>query len=261
MIRFTSVLLAGVMCLFTAGILAAAIDWETDAQLTLWVDFDREEVKDRSPKNIAFTALVPGILVEGIVDGAWQFQEGTEIGFGTALQAAFTQSTVMLWVQKSADSGILYEEGGGTNGLCVQISNQKLQYCTRDGGTATCLEADFPTNDEEWHLVTAVFDNGTMELYIDDELVASEKNVPGIGGHGNEGGIGKVGAGIAGLSCPQNAGQWTGIMDRLTVTRRAVTAQEIKEEFEAKGQVSVHSLGKLAVKWGDIKMDFSVYGK
>jgi hypothetical protein len=35
-----------------------------------------------------------------------------------------------------------------------------------------------------------------------------------------------------------------------------LTAQEIKEEFEAGGQLSVEATGKAAITWGNIKIPY-----
>ena len=117
----------------------------------------------------------------------------------------------------------------------------------------TCLETEFPVNDDEWHLVTAVF-SGAMYLYVDGELVGEQNNVAGIGSHANESGIGNIGEGTSGTACSPNGGQWTGIMDELAVTRRAMSEQEIMEEFETSGNISVEAMGKLATVWGNIKI-------
>ena len=119
-----------------------------------------------------------------------------------------------------------------------------------------CIQADFPVGEEEWHLIAAIFNKDVMEIYIDGEKVADEEDVPGIGGHGNEMGIGNVDAVHNGTACVTNAGQWTGIMDQLTITRRIVTPQELKDEYESGGQMSVEALGKVAATWGNLKVDY-----
>jgi hypothetical protein len=257
MIRFIIVSYACILVLFSATAFADGIKRTGDDNLILWLDFEAEDMKDSSPKNTAFTAFVPGKIVEGVVGNAWQFEEGTEIGVGTAFKDPFTENTFSIWVLKSSDSGVLYEEGGGTNGFCVQIQDRTLQYCTRDNGAAVCLQEDFPTGDDEWHLVTAVFD-GSMKLYVDGELLADQNDVPGIGNHANESGIGRVGAGIHGTACNSDAGQWTGIMDELIVTRRAVSEQEIKSEFESGGIFAVAPTNKITGVWGKIKADLNI---
>ena len=253
--KLTLALSIGIMVMFALA--AFGFDNNNDPNLILWLDFDDKDTKDLSPKKTAFTAFVPGTVVEGLVEGAWQFEEGTEIGVGGAFSAAFTESTFSVWVLKSSDNGVIYDEGGGTNGLCVQMVNGQLEYCTRDGGTATCFLVDFPTNDEEWHLITAVFSKGIMELYIDGEMVEDQDGVAGIGSHANESGIGKVGAGIAGIAGSRDTGQWTGIMDELILTRRTITAQEIKDEFASGGFQAVEATGKMAVTWGRIRMNYN----
>ena len=103
-----------IMIMFILTAFAMGFDNKNDPNLILWLDFDDKETKDLSPKKTAFTAFVPGTIVEGLVEGAWQFEEGTEIGVGQAFSDPFTESTFSVWVLKSSDSGVIYEEGGGT---------------------------------------------------------------------------------------------------------------------------------------------------
>lgn len=253
-------LLAGIMLFFAVTVFAVGLDRENDDKLVLWLDFDTDEPVDLSPNKTAFLSFVSGTIVEGIIENAWQFEEGTQISLGQALSEPFAESTFSVWVRLSSVSGVLYEEGGGTNGFCVQLLNGMLQFCTRDGGAMTCLETEFPVNDEEWHLITAVF-SGAMELYVDGELMGEQKGVAGIGSHANESGIGKIGEGTSGTACSPDGGQWTGIMDELAVTRRALTQQEVVEEFKTAGNISVEAAGKLATMWGNIKIIHSQEGR
>jgi hypothetical protein len=203
------------MILFAASAFAAGLNREDDGKLVLWLDFDAIDIEDLSPKKTPFQSIEgEPKIVEGIVGNAWQFEIGLRITIEVqTFNDAFEESTFLVWVKESSESGVVYEEGGGTNGHCVQMLNGESQFCTRDGGTATCIQADFPTNDYEWHLITTIFNKDVMELYIDGEKVADKDGVPGIAGHGNEMGIGNVDAVHNGTACTQNAGQWIGIMD------------------------------------------------
>jgi len=252
----TSVMLVGIMALFTASAFAEGLDTANDPNVVLWLAFEDEEPRDLSDKNTTFSSVTEGTIVEGVVGDAWLFEEGTRLSIvGQSMVIPFAETTVSVWVLNSSDTGVLYEEGGGTNGHCIQLSSGLLHYCTRDGGAATCIQADFPVDDDDlWHFVTTVFNDGVMELYIDGEMVADEDGAPGIGDHANETGIGHVGIPTVGISCATNAGQWTGVMDQLAVTRRVATAQEIKEEFQT--SFSVEPVDKAAITWGNIKITY-----
>lgn len=255
--RLKLLMLLGIMALFIASAFADGLDTANDPNVVLWLDFEDEEPKDLSPKQTMLSDVTAGTVVEGIMGNAWLFEEGTRLSIlGQSMVIPFKETTVSVWVLNSSDTGILYEEGGGTNGHCIQLSGGLLHYCARDAGLATCIQADFPVNDDEWHFVATVFNNGAIELYIDGEMVADEDNVTGIGSHANETGIGHVGIPTVGVSCTTNAGQWTGVMDRLVVTRRVATAQEIKEEFQDSGGTSVNANDKATITWGDIKITY-----
>lgn len=250
------VLLAGIMVLFAAMASAQGIDRANDAQLVLWLDFDSLDIEDLSPKKTPFQSIEgEPEIVEGVVGNAWRFvQQMTRITIEEqTFNDAFEESTMLVWVKESSESGVIYEEGGGTNGHCVQISNMELQFCTRDNSLGVCIQAPFPTDDDDWHLITTIFNKDVMEIYIDGEQVESVDGVPGIGGHGNEMGIGNVDAVHNGTACNSNAGQWTGVMDEFTITRRILTPQEIKGEFESGGAFSVEPMDKIAVTWGNVK--------
>lgn len=245
-----------VLFIFVLTAFAAGFDRENDDKLVLWLDFEAKQIEDLSPKKTPFQSIEgEPEVVEGIVGNAWHFAQAiTRITIEVqTFNDAFEESTFLVWVRDSSDRGVIYEEGGGTNGHCVQMLNGELQFCTRDGGTATCIQADFPVGDDEWHLITTVFNRDVMEIYTDGEKVADESGVPGIAGHGNEMGIGNVDAVHNGTACTSNAGQWTGTMDEFTITRRVLTAQEIREEFESGGRLSVDTIGKIAVTWGIVK--------
>lgn len=251
---YTLVMLVGIMILFAAAASANGLNTAQDDQLILWLDFDTEDVIDLSPKKTVLSGITPGAVVEGLVGNAWQFEEGTRMSIlGQSFSVPFDESTFSVWVLRSGDKGVVYEEGGGTNGHCVQILNGELQFCTRDGGAATCIQAEFPTNDDQWHFITTVFNKGVMMIYIDGEMVADKDGVPGIGSHANETGIGNVGLPTIGTSCSQDAGQWTGVMDQFAIARRVATAQEIKEEYESSGKISIEAIGKMAITWGNVK--------
>lgn len=249
----------GVMALLAVTVFAAGFDHEDDDKLVLWLDFDALDIEDLSPKKTPFQSIEgEPKIVEGLVGNAWHFVEQvTRITIEEqTFNDAFEESTFSVWVKESSESGVVYEEGGGTNGHCIQMLNGELQFCTRDGGAATCIQADFPTDDDDWHLIITIFNEDVMEIYIDGEKVADTDGVPGIAGHGNEMGIGNVDAVHNGTACTQNAGQWTGIMDEFAITRRIATAQEIKEEFESGGILSVEAAGKMAVTWGNMKITY-----
>ena len=117
------ILVLSVMIAILFAVSAMGISRKDDDKLILWLDFDEEEPVDLSPNKTPFLSFVSGTIVEGIIENAWQFEEGTQVSLGQAFSAPFDESTFSVWVRLSSISGVLYEEGGGTNGLCVQLLN------------------------------------------------------------------------------------------------------------------------------------------
>ena len=93
-----------------------------------------------------------------------------------------------------------------------------MQFATRSNSKQTTVTADYP-DDDDWHFIATVFDNGTMQLYIDGKLMDEELNVPGISSHTNNMGIGA----IHGQCSGGTTSKFTGIMDEFRITRRALT--------------------------------------
>lgn len=221
---------------------------EEDKNMMLYLDFNDEEPEDLSQNESPIANFTdPADLVEGIEGKAWLFDESTRINITAAWQDnAFQQSSFSVWLKEPGKDGLIYEEGGGTNGYAVTLVKNEVQFATRNGGTQTTISADYP-DDDNWHFIVTIFDRGTMQLYIDGELMEEESGVAGIGGHGNDMGIGAVNGASAGGVTPK----FTGIMDEFRITRRAVTEEEIKETFES--FFAVKPLEKYHTTWGAIK--------
>ena len=74
-----------------------------------------------------------------------------------------------------------------------------------------------------------------------------QSKVAGIGGHGNEMGIGQVNGGSAGGVVPK----FTDIMDEFRIARRARTEKEIQDMI--KDLLPVEPFQKISATWGAIR--------
>ncbi len=234
-------------CVMIAG--AVEID---DENLVLYLSLDdagRPEDLSRSGSPIA-SYVEPAEVVEGIVGNAWRFDNSTCILLDhQTFNNGFQESTFSVCLKDPREDGIIYEEGGGTNGYAVTLVKANIQFATRNNSTQTTIEAEFP-DDGDWHFVTTVFDLGAMRIYVDGELMAEELKVQGIGGHGNEMGIGKVNGGSSGGVSPK----FVGIMDEFQITRRALSTKEVKAEYqEIIKRLAVEPVDKYCATWGHIK--------
>ena len=70
-----------------------------------------------------------------------------------------------MWIKEPGDDGIAYEVGGSTKGFAVSLVSGEVQFATRENSVQTNVTADYP-DDGDWHFITAIFDSGTMQLYI-----------------------------------------------------------------------------------------------
>ena len=220
-----------------------------DKSEVLYLTFDDDKQKDLSPNKTPIANFnKPRKVVKGVVGKAWLFDNNTAVLIDHQIfNDAFQESTFSVWLKEPDKDGILYEEGGGTNGYAVTLVGGKVEFATRDSGNQTTIKANYPF-DGKWHTVITVFDQGTMQLYIDGVLKKEQSKVAGIGGHGNEMGIGQVNGGSAGGVVPK----FTGIMDEFRITRRALTEKEIQDMI--KDLLPVERFQKISTTWGAIKI-------
>jgi hypothetical protein len=219
-----------------------------DKSEVLYLTFDDDKPKDLSPNKTPLANILKRAkLVKGVVGKAWLFDNNTAVLIDhQTFNTAFQESTFSVWLKEPGKEGILYEEGGGTNGYAVTLVGGKVEFATRDSGNQTTIKARYPF-DGKWHVVITVFDQGTMQLYIDGALEKEESRVAGIGGHGNEMGIGQVNGGSAGGVAPK----FTGVMDEFRITRRARTEKEIQEMI--KDLLPVTPKSRLTTVWARIR--------
>lgn len=117
-----------------------------------------------------------------------------------------------------------------------QADNAKSSFSTAD---------DYA--DGQWHHVVATREEDKAKIYVDGELVKEDVAMAGdIGGDRTNWFLAQNGG--------NKAGEYLiGAMDEVRIYDRALTAEEVEQNFEAKGLASVSSKGKLSIAWGAIK--------
>ena len=150
-----------------------------DKSEVLYLTFDDDKQKDLSPNKTPIANFnKPRKVVKGVVGKAWLFDNNTAVLIDHQIfNDAFQESTFSVWLKEPDKEGILYEEGGGTNGYAVTLVGGKVEFATRDSGNQTTIKANYPF-DGKWHTVITVFDQGTMQLYIDGVLKKSSPRLP-----------------------------------------------------------------------------------
>ncbi|MGB5983291.1 MAG: LamG-like jellyroll fold domain-containing protein, partial [Nonlabens sp.] len=115
---------------------------------------------------------------------------------GGFMEATYSSLSFSVWIKPDVLNGdrIIYEEGGGTNGLTLWIDDNTLTYSARNGGVGSQTDIVHPTVltlDGIYHHVAATFDSGIMNLYLDGipatPVAATFSDIPT---HTSDGGLG-----------------------------------------------------------------------
>ena len=152
----------------------------------------------------------------GTVDGV--FENGTSIdttdpltGTGAArfdgindyvnidnsqLEDSFANYSVSAWFKADDTIGsqVIYEEGGGTNGLALRINGDSLQAAVRNGGASTqrtsVVSGVVPG---QWHHAVVTFDEGELTLYMDGSANSDTKiaTFTEVRNHGDSANLGR----------------------------------------------------------------------
>ena len=116
------------------------------------------------------------------------------------LTESFTARTTELVVGAVVGDGVMFEEGGGSNGQGIAVIGAEIHYLVRAAGMAVTIKAPFDRA-VPWSQVAVQFDGGAMRLWLNGKLVAKGDagfaSVPGHGGGGIGNGDGS------------NSGGWT----------------------------------------------------
>ena len=140
---------------------------------------------------------------------------------GGFMEATYSNISFSAWILPSSLTGdrIIYEEGGGTNGVTLWLNNNTLTVSARSGGAGTQTNVTHQTTlslDSEWHHVAYTFAAGDLTVYLDGvpsaTTTAAFITIPS---HGSDGGLGgPIGGGTsAGIS-----GFYEGLLDAARYT-------------------------------------------
>jgi len=161
------------------------------------------------------------LMLDGTDDHAYQAAVGM-------LNSAFGAKTVMMWFKADSVNGaqVLYDEGGYTNGLGIRVNNGALQAGVVNANVG--FTASTPFDSPRWTHVAAVFDSGSLLLYVNGEQQAvTAATFTTVGGHTSAAGIGARRLdgpfGVAGTG-----DHFAGLIDDVRLYDNAVTADEIR---------------------------------
>jgi hypothetical protein len=153
---------------------------------------------------------------------------------GAFMEDIYSDVSFSAWIKTTNVSGdrVIYEEGGGTNGLILWLDNGVLTYTARSGGAGSETSVAVNTSlsiDNLWHHVAATFEDGVMTVYLDGIPSTVTAGYVSIPGHGSDGGIG----GPHGGSPNGVNGNFAGLMDAVRYSNsEAWTAARIGYEAQ-----------------------------
>jgi len=161
-------------------------------------------------------------MLDGTDDHAYQAAVGM-------LNSAFGAKTAMMWFKADSvnDAQVLFDEGGYTNGLSIRVNSGTLQAGVVNANVGFTASTPFTSSD--WTHVAAVFDSGSLLLYMNGEqqavtaatfaTVGSHTSAAGIGARRLDGAFGTAGTGD----------YFGGLIDDVRLYDNALTADEIRE--------------------------------
>ena len=202
-------------------------------------------------------------MVEGRVSGALRFggEDFVDIPGTDALNFTGKEEfTVTAWVNAGSDDPVQ----GVVAGCCGSIVAQRdangwaLRYDGRNADQEMELivqpgwqgDGGFGAprfKQGEWHHITGVVALDKLLLYVDGEFL---KEMPYAGPMASDGPETEIGH--------AQDGGFIGLIDEVAIYDRALSSDEIQQNFHAQGlavnPTAVHPAGKLATRWGEIKV-------
>jgi hypothetical protein len=197
---------------------------EPEQNLPIYGDAVCGDVLDFVSNNIGENAIIfNGTMYMGVAEG------------GDLVHKPSSKKTIAIdFLIDAIDNDkdeILFEEGGGENGVSLRINDNKIEFGVKINGVLVVIKTlnTIPAN--QMINVTAVFNEGVLELYINGKLEASDtqfslqnstKNIPE---HLDDAGLG----GTAGTTTIWNSvlNNFNGVIDYFAYWNDALTATMI----------------------------------
>ncbi|CAA0107749.1 Uncharacterised protein [BD1-7 clade bacterium] len=149
---------------------------------------------------------------------------------GSFLNAAFTNRTISMFLRPDSTTGnqVVFDEGGGTNGLAILFNGGNIIASVRESGAGSeqSVQAIWPAGGG-WHQVAVVYENGIMRLYIDGaERDSVSTGFGALAAHGNTGGLGGP---ISSGAFPGGSSSYSGLMDDVGYYNSALSASTLEQ--------------------------------
>jgi hypothetical protein len=237
---------------------AAKAQLVTDGLVSYWpldkATIDGDTVEDVWGENDG-TIMGGAKIVEGKVGDALEFDGADDFvdipGTESLELNDKTELTAAAWINVQGHSG----------GCCDPIIAQRdasgwaLRYDQRDGGAEIEFIVHNPSwvgdganfgapvpKEGEWHFITGVLTGDELLIYVDDTL---ENEIDFAGAIVSNSSETEIGGALDGY--------FMGLIDEVLIYDRALSEQEVKQNYQSEGLLVGNSSDKLAICWGEIK--------
>ena len=246
------VIVASAWCINAAEAQKAVIDglvsfWTLDK-----ADIDGDTVKDIVGINDG-TMQGDVKIVPGKINDALEFDGvGAFVDCGGDESLNLTDAlTIELWMKPNSAG-----EGGPNAGpVCKAIAagnwNWQLRYNAPgsfmgfqfNAGGSKWISVQQNLEPEEWHHITGTYDGSDAVCYLNGDET-DRLSIPAITSSNDPLLIGQDGW----------INVFDGIVDEVRIYSRALSENEVKQNYRSRSQLAVEPAGKLAITWGDIRV-------
>ena len=213
-----------------------------DGLIAYWT-FDEANIDGDTAEDIigGFDGTIIGApeIIPGEVNEALKFNgttDNVEAEIPDSLLA--DGATFELWFKQDAPTGW---------GIIIKISPDKIELSIGGGmpevwSQVGSFDSGVPSSDGAWHHAALSVSDSNIVLYLDGENVGETAGS-------------LIFAAVSGVTIAKDPGFafWTGMVDEVRVYSRALSAEEVNQNMEAK-VISVEPADKLAETWGNIKV-------
>lgn len=125
-------------------------------------------------------------------DGSSQYLQYSDAAF---MNTSFMRMSMMCWAKTYRDTGVqtLFDEGGGINGISIQLHDNILLAAVRENSVQYTLSHQIPVDTAQWFHVALSYDNGKVALFLNGIKSTDPDSLTGFGTlseHSNSGGFG-----------------------------------------------------------------------
>ncbi|MBD3183089.1 hypothetical protein GF312_12415 [Candidatus Poribacteria bacterium] len=199
------------------------------------------------------------LVANGKINSAIEFDGATEIDIPGTEDLNFNgaeEMTVAAWFNPDSDDPVGNQAAAGCCGSIVaqrDVNGWALRYDGRNPGQEIEFivspgwqgDAGFGAAKVEpngWHYITGVVAVDIMRVYLDGELVMEQPFSGPMSTTGTETEIGLA-----------SDGSFIGMIDEVAIYNRALSDEEVMQNYGSNVFFSVDYRNKLAICWGDVK--------